>query len=85
MRFTIDVKFPSDDAKEAFLTRLGTVRDLMSPPGSAKLDNHGLLSALLSLAEDRQHQHARRAVPSASSESEAEYNPRSSVLPAGGK
>ena len=57
----------------------------MSPPGSAKLDNHGLLSALLSLAEDRQHLHARRAVPSASSESEAEYNPRSSVLPAGGK
>ena len=53
MRLTLDVTFPSEESKEAFLVRLGKVRDAMTPAGAAKLDNYSLLSGLFSLAENQ--------------------------------
>jgi hypothetical protein len=53
VRFTLDVTFPSTECKDALLARLTSVRDKMTPPGVAKLDNYGLLSQLFSLAESR--------------------------------
>ena len=38
-------------ARTAFKDRLSSVRDLLSPAGGPKLDNLGLMSALLDLAE----------------------------------
>ena len=60
VRFTLDVKFASEQAKEAFLKRLNAVRDLVTPEGSAKVDNYGLLSALFSLAESSNQQPSSR-------------------------
>ena len=51
VRFTLDVTFPSEEAKETFLSRLSAVRDLVTPEGSAKVDNYGMLCSLFSLAE----------------------------------
>ena len=53
VRFTLDVTFPAAECKLAFLARLTGVRDAMTPPGAAKLDNYGLLSQLFSLAESQ--------------------------------
>ena len=49
VRFTLDVTFVSEDAKEAFLTRLNAVRDFLMPEGADKLDHYRLLSALFAL------------------------------------
>ena len=53
VRFTVDVALPSETARTAFKDRLSSVRDLLSPAGGPnyKLDNLGLMSALLDLAE----------------------------------
>ena len=44
--------FPSEEAKEAFLSRLSAVRDLMMSEASAKVHNYNMLCSLLSLAEN---------------------------------
>lgn len=51
VRFTFDVYLPSEEVKTAFLVKLDAVRKLLSPAGTPRLDNYGLLSALLELAE----------------------------------
>ena len=50
-RFTLDVNFESDVAKDAFVERLAAVRDLITPPGGARLDNRQFLTSLFELAE----------------------------------
>ena len=51
VRYTVDVALPSEAARTAFKDRLSSVRDLLSPPGGSKLDNLGLMTALIDLAE----------------------------------
>ena len=51
VRFTIDVNLPSMEAKTAFIARLESVRGLLTPPGTRKLDTYGLLQALFTCAE----------------------------------
>ena len=50
-RFGFDIKFRTED-KEAFVTRLESIRDLMTPSGSAPLDNNALMYALFDMAEN---------------------------------
>ena len=50
-RFTLDVNFESDVAKDAFVERLAAVRDLITPPGGARLDNRQFLTSLFELAK----------------------------------
>ena len=52
-RFSLDVRFQTEIQKEAFITRLGNIRDLLSPEGGEKVHNYELLSHLFSLAETR--------------------------------
>ena len=42
---------PEFEARTAFKDRLSSVRDFVSPPGGTKLDNLGLMTALLDLTE----------------------------------
>ena len=51
VRFTFDVNLPSAEAKAAFISRLESVRALLTPPGTRKLDTYGLMQALFSCAE----------------------------------
>ena len=51
VRYTFDVCFMSQQQKDDFKARLGSVRDLLSPQGGPKLDNLGLMTALFELAE----------------------------------
>ena len=53
-QFTLDVRFPTDTEKKAFIARLDRVRDLFSTEGGEKVRNYELLSQLFSLAETRQ-------------------------------
>lgn len=46
VRFTLDINFYSDIAKEAFADKLAAVRTLLMPRGAHKLDNRELLIAL---------------------------------------
>ena len=57
-RFTLDVYFGSEMEKEAFCTRLDAIRDLMTPPGSAKLNTRTLLLALFDCAQRERRQPA---------------------------
>ena len=52
-RFSLDVRFQTEIQKEAFITRLDNIRDLLSPEGGEKMHNYELLSHLFSLAETR--------------------------------
>ena len=51
-RFGFDIKFRTEEDKEAFVTRLESIRDLMTPSGSAPLDNNALMYALFDMAEN---------------------------------
>ena len=65
VRFTLDVSFTSEGTKEAFVTRLNAMRSFLTPEGADKVDNHGLLSSLFSLAESshqKSSQTKRKAV-----------------------
>ena len=46
VRYTFDVHFGNAKEKEAFALRLQHVRELLTPGGSALLDNYGLICAL---------------------------------------
>ena len=52
-RFSLDVRFKTESEKEAFITRLTSVRDLFSPEGGEKVHNYELLNQLFSLAKTR--------------------------------
>lgn len=54
VRYTIDVAFGSELEKREFSERLNVVRDLLTPPGSARLDNQVLMRALFDCAQ-KQH------------------------------
>ena len=45
--FSLDIKFKTEEDKEAFITRLESIRDLMTPSGSAPLENNALIYALI--------------------------------------
>ena len=49
--FTLDVHFPNEEEKQAFVARLNAVRDLFSL-GGEKIHNYELLSQLFALAEN---------------------------------
>ena len=51
VRYTFDVCFSSQQQKDDFKAGLTAVRDLLSPQGVPKLDNHSLMMALFELAE----------------------------------
>ena len=57
-RFTLDVRFPNEEEKQAFVARLSAVRDLYSPGGGEKIRNYELLSQLFSLAESTPRPHS---------------------------
>lgn len=57
-RFTLDVNFGSEMEKEEFCIRLNAIRDLMTPPGSAKLDTRRLLLSLFDCAQRERRQTA---------------------------
>ena len=44
----------SEEAKEAFLSRLNAVRDLLTPEGSAKVDYYGLIAECVVLPRGKQ-------------------------------
>ena len=46
VRYTFDVHFTSQDEKDAFLVKLKSVRQKLTPPGSPSLDNCSLFSVL---------------------------------------
>ena len=46
VRTTLEVHFGNAEEKEAFALRLQHVRELLTPGGSALLDNYGLMCAL---------------------------------------
>ena len=59
VRFTLDINFESDVAKEAFFDKLTAVRNLLMPRGSQRLDNCELLSALFDCAlTNHQQEHS---------------------------
>ena len=59
VRFTLDVTFESEVAKQAFSDKLTAVRNLLTPRGANKLDNHDFLLALFDCAVNRhQQQHS---------------------------
>ena len=51
VRYTIDVTFGSEQEKNEFAARLNVVRDLLTPRGSARLDNQTLMRALFDCAQ----------------------------------
>ena len=51
MRFTLYVNLPSAEAKAAFISRLESVRTLLTPPGKRRLDTYGLMQAPFSCAK----------------------------------
>ena len=53
-RFGFDIKFRTEEDKKAFVTRLESIRDLMTPSGSAPTDNNALMYALFDMAENLQ-------------------------------
>ena len=57
-RFTLDVYFSSEMENEAYCVRLNAIRDLMTPPGSAKLDTRRLLLDLFDCAQRERRQPA---------------------------
>lgn len=57
-RFTLDVRLPNEEEKQAFLARLSAVRDLYSPGRGEKIRNYELLSQLFSLAENTPRPHS---------------------------
>ena len=50
-RYTFDVHFASEEEKEAFTTRLKSVRQLLTPEGSRSIDNYSLFNALFAAVE----------------------------------
>ena len=56
VRFTLDVTFTSEGAKEAYVTMLNATRTFLMPKGADKVDNHRLLCSLLSLGESSHQQ-----------------------------
>ena len=64
VRFTIDANFTSENEKQDFCSRLSSIRDLLTPPGSAKLDNQALLLALFDCAKKVQPGTHNSDVPS---------------------
>ena len=58
-RFGFDIKFRTEEDKEAFVLRLESIRDLMMPSGSASLDNNALMYTLFDMAEN--YRAARRS------------------------
>ena len=46
IRYTFDVHFATHEEKEAFLTRLKNVRQLLTPEGCPSLDNCSVFNAL---------------------------------------
>ena len=51
VRYTFDVHFGNLEEKEAFLQRLQSVRQLLTPAGSPSLDNCSLFNALCDAVE----------------------------------
>ena len=51
-RFGFDIKFKTKEDKEAFVTKLESIRDRLMPPGSAPLGNNALMYMLFDLAEN---------------------------------
>lgn len=60
VRYTLDVHFSSQEEKEAFVRRLKSVRELLTPAGCPPMDNHGLMSALFDAVEESSPQHDER-------------------------
>ena len=58
VRFTLDINFESEVAKEAFTEKLTAVRNLLTPRGARKLDNRDLLLALFDCATAPGRQYA---------------------------
>ena len=50
-RYSFDVHFVSEEEKEAFIARLKSVRQLLTPAESRPIDNCSLLNALFDVAE----------------------------------
>ena len=59
VRYTIDPAFGSELEKTEFSERLNVVRDLLTPPGSARLDNQALMRALFDCAQKQHTAQAR--------------------------
>ena len=74
VRFTLDVNLPSAEAKAAFISRLESVRSLLTPVGTRKLDTYGLMQALFTCAE-------ATVTPPAATPSSAPMSDTSSVQP----
>ena len=51
VRYTMDVHIGSADEKQAFLGRLQTIRQRMTPAGSPPLDNYSLLCTMFDIVE----------------------------------
>ena len=51
VRLMIDVNFGSLEDKGAFVRRLQSVRERLTPAGSAPIDNSGLMCAMLDAVE----------------------------------
>ena len=73
--FTLDVNLPSVETKAAFISRLESVRSLLTPVGTRKLDTYGLMQALFTCAE------ATVTPPAAATPSSAPVSDTSSVQP----
>ena len=50
-RYSMELKFASEDAKVSFLSRIESAKARLAPRGSPLLDNRELLSSLLDMAE----------------------------------
>ena len=50
VRYTLDINFESEVAKDSFAQKLTAVRELLTPRGAPKLDNLHLLLALFDCA-----------------------------------
>ena len=62
-RYSFDVHFVSEEEKEAFIARLKSVRQLLTPAESRPIDNCSLLNALFDAAEG----HASQPMPTSQS------------------
>jgi len=52
VRYTLELHFSGEEEREAFSRRLSAVRQLLSPPGVARVDNTALMSALFDAVEE---------------------------------
>lgn len=51
VRYQMELYFASEDAKQAFLSRMGDAKRLLAPRGSPPLDNRELICSLLDRVE----------------------------------